>query len=154
MKRRKGWRMRTAHSTTFPSVHLCHSAFSNPSVTLPMSQLILQLFFCFSYITGSSLMSPGEPPMSQISRSPARCSYQLSYWGTPHNLATNPSLSLSFFPRLSDWKHLYSLSIESSTTSQGFQLGIYTHLLTMVWLVCLNCELNKQTLKGDRAALT
>ena len=49
---------------------------SNPSVALPTSQLILQLFlalpmsqlilqpfFHFSYITGSSLMSPGEPPM-------------------------------------------------------------------------------------------
>ena len=27
------------------------------------SQLILQPFFCFSYVTGFSLTSPGEPPM-------------------------------------------------------------------------------------------
>ena len=39
------------------------SLFSNPSVASPKSQLILQHFFHFSYITGSSLTSPGEPPM-------------------------------------------------------------------------------------------
>ena len=33
------------------------------SVASPTSQLILQPFFCFSYVTGFSLMSPGEPPM-------------------------------------------------------------------------------------------
>ena len=37
-----------------------HSSFSNPSVASPTSQLILQTFFRFSYVTGSS---PGEPPM-------------------------------------------------------------------------------------------
>ena len=36
---------------------------SNPSITLSASQLILQPFFCFSYVTGSSLTSPGELPM-------------------------------------------------------------------------------------------
>ena len=30
---------------------------------LSMSQLILQPFFRFSYVTGFSLTSPGEPPM-------------------------------------------------------------------------------------------
>ena len=44
-------------------LHLCHRSFSNPSVASPTSQLILQSLFCFSYITGSSLTSPGEPPM-------------------------------------------------------------------------------------------
>ena len=50
--------------------------FSNLSFISPTSQLILQpfrrftyvtahspTFFCFSYVTGSSLTSPGEPPM-------------------------------------------------------------------------------------------
>ena len=41
------------------------SSFSNPSVASPTSQLILQTFFRFSYVTGSSLTSPGEPPMKQ-----------------------------------------------------------------------------------------
>ena len=53
----------TAHSPTVPSLYLRHSSFSNSSVALPMSQLILQLFFRFSHVTGSSLTSPGEPPM-------------------------------------------------------------------------------------------
>ena len=38
------------------------SSFSNPSVVSPTSQFILQHFFCFSYITSSSLNSPGELP--------------------------------------------------------------------------------------------
>ena len=53
----------TAHSPTVPLLYLCHNSFSNPSVASPTSQLILQPFFCFSYITGSSLTSPGEVPM-------------------------------------------------------------------------------------------
>ena len=62
VKRRKGWRMScdvgkstegmsSAHSPTFPSLHLRHNLFSNPSVALPTSQLILQPFRCFTYIT-------------------------------------------------------------------------------------------------------
>ena len=43
-----------AHSPTFPSLHLRHSSFSNPSVTLPTSQLILQPFRCFTYVTAHS----------------------------------------------------------------------------------------------------
>ena len=91
-----------AHSSTLPLLHLYYSSFSNPSVAylrhssfsnpsveylrrssflnpsvaLPTSQLILQLFRCFTYITAHSptflslllrhrlsLTSPGEPPM-------------------------------------------------------------------------------------------
>ena len=54
----------SAHSPSFLSLHLHHSSFSNPSIALPTSQLILQPFFCFSYVTGSSLTSPGKPPMT------------------------------------------------------------------------------------------
>ena len=53
----------TAHSPNFPSLYLRHSSFSNPSVASPTSQLILQPFCRFSYVTRSSLTSPGEPPM-------------------------------------------------------------------------------------------
>ena len=65
--------MSSAHSPNFPSLYLCHNSFSNPSVALPTSQLILKPFrcftyvkyilqplFCFSYVTSSSLNSPGE----------------------------------------------------------------------------------------------
>ena len=42
----------TAHSPTLPLLYLRHSSFSNSSVAPPMSQLILQPFFRFSYVTG------------------------------------------------------------------------------------------------------
>ena len=53
----------TTHSATLPSLYLCHNSFSNPSVASPTPQFILQPFFRFSYVTSSSLNSPGEPPM-------------------------------------------------------------------------------------------
>ena len=40
-----------AHSPTFPSLHLRHNSFSNSSVILPTSQLSLEPFHCFTYIT-------------------------------------------------------------------------------------------------------
>ena len=43
--------MSSAHSPTFPPLHLRHNSFSNPSVALPTSQLILQPFRCFTYVT-------------------------------------------------------------------------------------------------------
>ena len=54
----------TTHSPTLPSLYLGHSSFSNPSVASPTSQLILQPFLRFSYLTGFSLTSPGEPLMN------------------------------------------------------------------------------------------
>ena len=60
MKLLKAWRMSRAHSPVhsdsprFPSLHLLHSSFSNPSLALPTSQLILQPFRCFTYITAHS----------------------------------------------------------------------------------------------------
>ena len=44
-------------------LYLRHSSFSNPSVASPSPQFILEPFFRFSYVTSSSLNSPGEPPM-------------------------------------------------------------------------------------------
>ena len=46
--------MSSADSPNFPSLHLRHSSFSNPSVALPTSQLILQPFRCFTYVTAHS----------------------------------------------------------------------------------------------------
>ena len=43
--------MSSAHYPTFPSLHLRHNSFFNPSVALPMLQLILQPFCCFTYVT-------------------------------------------------------------------------------------------------------
>ena len=44
----------TAHYPTFPSLHLRHNSFSNPSIALHTSQLILKPFRCFTYITDHS----------------------------------------------------------------------------------------------------
>ena len=59
--RRKGWRMsfdvgevtkRLENEQS--SLHLRHNSFSKPSVALPTSQLILQPFSCFTYVTTHS----------------------------------------------------------------------------------------------------
>ena len=50
-------------SLTSQALHLRHSSFSNPSAASSTPQLILQPFCCFTYITGTSHTSPGEPPM-------------------------------------------------------------------------------------------
>ena len=70
----------TTHSPTLPSLYLRHSSFSNPPVASPTSQFILQPFFRFSYVTSSSLNSPGElillsvtSPTSQLILQPFRC---------------------------------------------------------------------------------
>ena len=46
--------MSSCHSPPFPSLHQRHNSFSNPSVALPTSQLILQPFRCFTYVTAHS----------------------------------------------------------------------------------------------------
>ena len=46
--------MSSAHSPTFPSLYLRHSSFSNPSVDLSTSQIILWSFRCFTYVTADS----------------------------------------------------------------------------------------------------
>ena len=48
----------SAQSPTFPSLHLRHCSFSNPSVALPMSQLILQPIRRFTYVTAHSPTLP------------------------------------------------------------------------------------------------
>ena len=52
-----------ARSATLPTLYLRHNSFSNLYIASPTSQLILQPFFRFSYVTSSSLTSPGEPTM-------------------------------------------------------------------------------------------
>ena len=58
----------TTHSPTLPSHCLRHSSFSNSTVASPTSQFILQPFFRFSYVTGSSHNSPGATPMANRTR--------------------------------------------------------------------------------------
>ena len=44
----------SSNSPNLPSLHLRHNSFPNPSVALPTSQLILQPFCCFTYVTAHS----------------------------------------------------------------------------------------------------
>ena len=56
----------SAHSPTFPSLHLRHNSFSNPSVALPTSQLILQSFRRFTYVTAFSNPSFASPTSQDL----------------------------------------------------------------------------------------
>ena len=56
----------TTHSPTLPSLYLRHSSFSNPSIVSATSQLILQPFFCFSYVTWRAAHAPSQICPSNI----------------------------------------------------------------------------------------
>ena len=80
----------TAHSPTFLSLYLRHSSFSNPYVASPTSQFILQLFFRFSYVTGSSLNATSrDAHASYRAHSPTFPSLHLR-----HSSISNPSVAL------------------------------------------------------------
>ena len=53
----------TTHSPTLLSLHLRHNSFYSPFVASPTSQLNLQPFHCFTYVTGTSCTSPDELPI-------------------------------------------------------------------------------------------
>ena len=74
------------HSPTLTSLHLRHSSLSKSSAALPTSQLILQPFRCFNYVTTrsptlpplhlrhSSFYNPSAAsPTSQVILKPFRC---------------------------------------------------------------------------------
>ena len=61
------------------SAHLRHSSFSNPSVALPTSQLILQPFRCFTYVTA---LSPTLPLLHL-----RHCSFSNPSFASPTSLA-------------------------------------------------------------------
>ena len=99
----------------FPSLHLRHSAFSNPSVALPTSQIILQPFRCFAYVIAHSptLLSLLQP-------------FRHFTYVTVHS-PTLPSLYLrhrSFFkPSVASLTHSsFSNPSFASTTSQALHL--------------------------------
>ena len=61
--------MSSAHelwAPTFPSLHLHHNSFSNPSIALRTSQLILQPFCCFTYKTDHSPILVASPTSQLI----------------------------------------------------------------------------------------
>ena len=52
------WRNSRAQYSTFPSLQLRHNSFSNSSVALPMSQVIIQPFRRFTHVTAHSTALP------------------------------------------------------------------------------------------------
>ena len=129
------WWMNRAHSPTFPSSHLRRSSFSNLSVISPTSQLILQPFRCFTYVTAQSPIIPSlhlrhssfsNPsvalPTSQLILQPFRCfTYVTAHYPTlpllhlSHSSFSNPSFA--------------------SPTSQARHLR---HLASRTWVILNN----------------
>ena len=90
---------RYAHSPTFLSLHLRHNSFSNPSVALPMSQLIIQPFCRFTYVT---------------THSPTLPSLYLR-----HSLFSNPSVASPTSQLFSNHFFRFSYATGSSLKSPG-----------------------------------
>ena len=109
--------MLDAHSPTFPSFHLRHSSFSNPSVYLPTSQLILQSFRCFTYEQSPFSNLSVTSPTSQLILQPFRRSTYVK--------AHFPTLPLLHLHHSS-----FSNSPFASPTSQALHLR---HLASHSW---------------------
>ena len=67
-------------ASTIPSLHLRHSSFSNPSVALPTSQIILQPLRCFTYVSAHS------PPLLSLLLSHRLFTYLI--WRATHATST------------------------------------------------------------------
>ena len=85
---------------SFPSLHLIHSSFSNPSLALPTSQLILQPFRRFTYVTVHSPNPSVASPTSQHILQPfRRFTYVTAHSPTlpllhlRHSALSNPSVA-------------------------------------------------------------
>ena len=89
MSRAHSYSHSRAHSPTFPSLHLRHSSFSDPSLALPKSQLILQPFRCFTYVTTHS-----PTLLSLLLRHKLLLIPTFSSLLLRHNSFSNPSLAL------------------------------------------------------------
>ena len=84
------------HSPTLTSLHVRYSSFSNPSTALPTSQLILQLFRCFTYVICTS-------PTSQLILQPFCRFTQVTAHSTVllllhYIICTSPTSQLIFQP--------------------------------------------------------
>ena len=111
----------TTHSPTLLSLYLRHSSFSNPSVASRTSQFILQTFFRFSYVTGSSRRptSPGEPrSFSNLSFTSPTSQLILQ----PFRRFTDVTAHSSTLPLLHVRHSSFSKPSLASPTSQALQL--------------------------------
>ena len=88
-----------AHSPTLPSLYLRHNSFSNPSITSPTSQLVLQTFRRFTYVTTNS---PTLPSLH-----------------LRHNSFFKPSVALPTSQLIIQPFHCFTYVIGTSPTSPG-----------------------------------
>ena len=122
-----------AHSPSFQSLHLSHSSFWFPKlfVTLPTSQLILQPFPPFTYVTAHSPNPSVASPRSQLILQPF---FRLSYKSSFAKLSvTSPTSQLILI--LQAFRHftyvtahsptLPSLVLRHSSFSQPFRCFTY-----------------------------
>ena len=163
MSRGHSYSRSRVHSPTFLSLHLRHSSFSNPSLALPTSQLILQPFLCFTYVTAhsptltllhlrhssfsnpsvaspthSSFSNPSvTSPMSQLILQPFRCFTYV----TAHSQTLLPLLLRHRIFTYVTWRAAHELDlneireeIRSEHKLCGF--GILACFIIMCWFLC------------------
>ena len=135
------FKMSRVHSPIFQSLHLRHSSFwfSKLSVTSPTSQFIPQPFFRFSYVTSSSLNSPGEPaelilqPFRHFiyvtTHSPTLPSLYLH-----HSSFSNPSFASPMSQFILQPFFCFSYVTSSSLNSPGELPMVFSHLNLSVFL--------------------
>ena len=142
--------MNSAHSPTFPSLHLRHNSFSKPSVAVPTSQLILLPFRCFTYVTAhsqtlallylrhSSLYNPsGALPTSQLILKPFHCftyvtahSQTLPLLHLRHSSFSNPSVALPTSQLILQLFFCFSYITSSSLNSSGQPLMLHLTVIS------------------------
>ena len=93
VKQRKGCRMNCDVGKATEGWGMSSTSFSNPSIALPTSQLIIQPFHCFTYVIGTSLTS-------QVILQPFRCFTYITAHSTTllplhlcHRSFYNPSIA-------------------------------------------------------------
>ena len=116
--------MSRAHSPSFQSLHLRHSSFSNPSLTLPTSQLILQPFRCFTYVTAHSSTLLSLVLRMSRAHSPSFPSLQLR-----HSSFSNPSFACPTYEQ-SSFSKLPVASATSQIILQPFPRFTYVTALS------------------------
>ena len=110
----KSSRMSSAHSPTFSSLRLRHSSSWNSSVALPTSQLILQPFRCFTYVTDLS------PPLLSLLLRHRLFTYFT--WRAAHAKKIN---------RIRNFQVREELGIKSLKTKLKGQLKSFGHVIRM-----------------------
>ena len=145
----------TAHSPTLPSLYLSHNSFSNPSVASPTSQLILQSFFRFSYVTGFHLRHLASrlctSHTSQLILQPfRRFTYVTAHSPTlPLLQLHHSSFSSPSFASLKSQVFTYVTWRAAHAMDHRFMRGIVT---LWKWVHCLNPDASKQWLGPRQTA--